>query len=126
MHYKDPASVTCPHCSTEQLQPVRALMTLTAACNACGKGLNEIGEDMRRGFDEWASFLGRVELVMTLEHRFKCTISDDELEATDTVDAYVDLLQTKVSGLAEAEIRSAIDAALHALKPGLTVPIQRT
>ena len=75
--------------------------------------------------DEWRSFIGMIEMTMALEDRFGLAITDDELEASDTVDAFDALIRRKRGELGVDEVFDAIKEALRALNPPVNAPAHR-
>lgn len=125
MKFADPQQVTCPHCSAVQHKSVDSLLDLAATCDSCGKKLDQVGREMRRLIDEWRSFIGMIEMTMALEDRFGLAITDDELEASDTVDAFDALICRKRGELGVDEVFDAIKEALRALNPPMNAPAHR-
>jgi len=77
---------------------------------------------MRSQVNDWDSYVGRIELAMALEHRFNCSITDEELDAADTANAYVSLICRKVGGLADNDVLREVCEAMLGIRPELTKP----
>ena len=45
--------------------------------------------------DDWSAWLGKIELATAVEDEFGISISDDEIDASDTVDALAKVVQRK-------------------------------
>ena len=117
MQFQDPLAIACPQCAAAQHKSVQSLLALAATCDSCGNKLDAVGEEMRRHLDDWGSYLGMIELATEVEDRFGCNISDDELEATDTAEAFASLIAKKLGRPVEDEVRKAICTSVRARSP---------
>ena len=79
MKYKDPAPVTCPKCTARSSHRVANLLALIAGCPNCGTALIQTGMKMRRGLDEWATFIAAICMTSRLEEKLGTKFSDDDV-----------------------------------------------
>jgi hypothetical protein len=108
MKFKDPATVTCPRCSATSTQQVAALLALEARCPECGGDLSERGLKMRRGLDDWSTYVIAIELTCVLEKALGCTVTDEGLERVKTLRDVVALIDPAKDSAAYKAVADAV------------------
>jgi hypothetical protein len=104
--YKDPATVTCPECAARSSRRVADLLALQATCPNCGSSLTQVGLSMRRGLDEWATFVATIVMSFRLEERLGTKFDENEIYGVKTLRDLASIVGTRLDQKGDVASRS--------------------
>ncbi len=97
MQYLDPLPVSCKNCGKEDKYDLKTIVKLEAKCKYCHYDFTSIGNDIRKNYEDWGTFVGRIELAMELEEQLQIQYSDKELAEISIIGEFIDLTSSKLS-----------------------------
>lgn len=92
--------------------------TLSASCPKCGAPFDEMGHQMRAGYDNWGEFCTGAAIAMQLEEALDATISDAELKGAQTLRDIACVVRARMpaSDDSEAQVIELVRAAARKVR----------